>query len=78
MLTVVNFRAHKFSMSKLKMMIISNVFEQGLLKPSVKLRAHGDGDENLFSSRNSMALIIDNETLIIPLNVLIKSPLNLF
>lgn len=34
-------------------------------------------DANLFSSRNSMALIIDNETLIISLNVLIKSPLNL-
>ena len=31
---------------------------------------------NSFSSRNSMALIIDNETLIIPLNALIKSLLN--
>ena len=34
-------------------------------------------DANLFSSLDSMALIIDNGTLIISLNVLIKSPLNL-
>lgn len=38
--------------------------------------SYGFGGANLFSSRNSMAFIIDNETLIIPLNALIKSPLN--
>ena len=38
--------------------------------------SYGFAGANLFSSRNSMALIIDNETLIIPLNALIKSPLN--
>ena len=37
---------------------------------------YGFAGANSFSSRNSMALIIDNETLIISLNVLIKSPLS--
>ena len=37
---------------------------------------YGLAGANSFSSRNSMALIIDNETLIIPLNALIKSLLN--
>ena len=38
--------------------------------------SYGFGGANLFYSRTSMALIIDNETLIISLNALIKSPLS--
>ena len=38
--------------------------------------SYGFGGANLFSSPASMALIIDNETLIIPLNALIKSLLS--